>query len=56
MFSAIYQGQYFTSAIYVAKTKPEIFGLAIAPASIAEGFVMFTFIFAMVISNGIPHT
>ena len=56
MLSAIYQGQCCASAIFAAKTKPEIFGLAVAPAAIVEGFAVFTFIFALVISNGIPHT
>ncbi|MGR8935365.1 MAG: ATP synthase subunit C [Gammaproteobacteria bacterium] len=54
MFSAIYQGQCCASAIHAAKTKPEIFGLSIAPAAIVEGFSVFIFIFALVISGGIP--
>lgn len=54
MLSAIYQGQCCASAIYAAKSKPEIFGLAVAPAAFVEGFAVFTFIFALVISAGIP--
>lgn len=54
MLSAIYQGQCCSSAIYAAKSKPEIFGLAVAPAAFVEGFAVFTFIFALVISAGIP--
>ncbi len=54
MVSAIYQGQCCASAITAAKEKPEIFGLSIAPAAIVEGFAVFAFIFALVISAGIP--
>ncbi|MGR8931371.1 MAG: ATP synthase subunit C [Gammaproteobacteria bacterium] len=56
MFSAIYQGQCCASAIHASKAKPEIFGLSIAPAAIVEGFAVFAFIFALVISGGIPQT
>lgn len=55
MLSAIYQGQCCASAIYAAKSKPEIFGLAVAPAAFVEGFAVFAFIFALVISVGIPN-
>ena len=54
MLSAIYQGRCCASAIIAVKTKPEIFGLAVAPAAFVEGFAVFTFIFAMVISAGLP--
>jgi len=56
MFSAIYQGQCCAAAIHASKAKPEIFGLSIAPAAIVEGFAVFAFIFALVISGGIPQT
>ena len=55
MFSAIYQGQCCASAIHASKAKPEIFGLSIAPAAIVEGFAVFAFIFALVISGGITQ-
>ncbi len=55
MFSAIYQGQCCAAAIHASKAKPEIFGLSIAPAAIVEGFAVFAFIFALVISGGIPN-
>lgn len=55
MFSAIYQGQCCASAIHASKAKPEIFGLSVAPAAIVEGFAVFAFIFALVISGGIPQ-
>ena len=55
MFSAIYQGQCCASAIHASKAKPEIFGLSVAPAAIVEGFAVFAFIFALVISGGITQ-
>jgi len=54
MFSAIYQGRCCASAIYATKAKPEIFGLSLAPAAIVEGFAVFAFVFALVISAAIP--
>ncbi|MBE0434533.1 MAG: ATP synthase subunit C [Methylomicrobium sp.] len=56
MFSAIYQGQCCASSIHASKAKPEIFGLSVAPAAIVEGFAVFAFIFALVISGGIPQS
>ncbi|MDO8846137.1 MAG: ATP synthase subunit C [Methylicorpusculum sp.] len=56
MYSAIYQGQCCASAIHASKAKPEIFGLSIAPAAIVEGFAVFAFIFALVISGGIAQS
>ncbi|PPC89285.1 MAG: V-type ATP synthase subunit K [Methylobacter sp.] len=50
----IYQGQCCACAIHAAKAKPEIFGLSIVPAAIVEGFAVFAFIFALVVSGGIP--
>lgn len=52
LFSAARQGQCCASAIQAAKAKPEIFGLALAPAAIVEGFAVFAFIFALVLSAG----
>lgn len=54
MYSGIRQGQCCASAINAAKIKPEIFGLSLAPAAIVEGFAVFAFIFALVVSAGIP--
>ena len=54
MFSAFFQGACCASAINVSKHKPEIFGLSVAPAAIVEGFAVFAFIFALVLSGGIP--
>ncbi len=54
LFSAVLQGACVASAINATKTKPEVFGLAIAPAAIVEGFAVFAFIFAMIVGGGIP--
>jgi V/A-type H+-transporting ATPase subunit K len=53
LVSAVYQGRCCASAINAAKTKPEIFGLALAPAAIVEGFAVFAFVFALVVSGGL---
>ncbi len=54
MMSAIHQGNCCASAINVAKTKPEIFGLSIAPAAVVEGFAVFAFVFALLLGAGVP--
>lgn len=54
LFSAIRQGQACASAIHASKTKPEIFGLSLAPAAIVEGFAVFAFVFALVLAGSIP--
>jgi V/A-type H+/Na+-transporting ATPase subunit K len=54
--SAMFQGSLCAAAINAGKTKPDVFGLAIAPSAIVEGFAVFAFIFAMIISGGIPGT
>ncbi len=54
MMSAVYQGQALVAAINAAKNKPEIFGLAIAPAAIVEGFSVFAFVFALVLAGSLP--
>lgn len=54
MYSAIRQGQACASAIHASKTKPEIFGLSLAPAAIVEGFAVFAFVFALVLAGNIP--
>lgn len=52
--SAAFQGSCCASAIHVSKSKPEVFGLSVAPAAIVEGFAVFAFIFALVIAGSIP--
>lgn len=49
MVSAIYQGYACVSAINVAKSKPEVFGVSLAPAAVVEGFAVFAFVFALVL-------
>ena len=54
VYTALWQGRAVASAINAFKEKPEIFGLSIAPAAIVEGFAVFAFVFALVVSAGIP--
>jgi len=54
LYCGIWQGRACAAAINASKEKPEIFGLALAPAAIIEGFGVFAFVFALVISAGIP--
>lgn len=54
LYAGIWQGKSCASAINAFKEKPEIFGLSIAPAAIIEGFAVFAFVFALVVSAGIP--
>jgi V/A-type H+-transporting ATPase subunit K len=54
MISSIRQGVLVASAINAIKAKPEVFGLSLAPAAVAEGFAVFAFIFALVLSGGLP--
>lgn len=55
MLSAAWQGRALAAAIAASKSKPEIFGLSVAPAAIVEGFAVFAFVFALVISAGLPE-
>jgi V/A-type H+-transporting ATPase subunit K len=54
LISGMYQGACCASAINASKSKPEIFGLSAAPAGIVEGFIVFAFVFALVLSGDIP--
>lgn len=49
MIGSIKQGVCCAKAIQAAKDKPEIFGLAVAPAAIVEGFSVFAFVFALIL-------
>ena len=53
--SAYYQGRCLSSSINASKSKPEVFGLSIAPAAIIEGFAVFAFVFALVLSAALPE-
>jgi V/A-type H+-transporting ATPase subunit K len=51
--SAAFQGQCAAAAIDAAKHKPQLLGLAVAPAAIVEGFAVFGFAFALLLAAGI---
>ncbi|MBP7002148.1 ATP synthase subunit C [Amaricoccus sp.] len=53
LYIGIWQGRALASAVAASKNKPEIFGLALAPAAIVEGFAVFSFVFALVLAGGI---
>lgn len=55
LLGAIYQGNCVAAAIQVSKEKPSAFGISAAPAAIVEGFAVFAFIFALVLSGSIPQ-
>ena len=55
LLSAVYQGRCCASAINASKSKPAIFGLSVAPAAIVEGFAVFAFVFALVLSGSMPE-
>jgi V/A-type H+/Na+-transporting ATPase subunit K len=54
MYSAIFQGDCCSASINTSKTKPELFGLSMAPAAIVEGFAVFVFVFALVLAGTLP--
>lgn len=56
MLSAMAQGSACASAINASKSKLEIFGISLAPAALVEGFAVFAFVFALVLSAGIPRS
>jgi V/A-type H+-transporting ATPase subunit K len=54
LYSGIYQGRAAAASIKASKSKPEVFGLSIAPAAIIEGFAVFAFVFALILAGTIP--
>lgn len=54
LFSAVAQGTACAAAINVSKSKPEVFGISLAPAALIEGFAVFAFVFALVLSGRLP--
>lgn len=54
MMSAFGQGSCCASAINTSKSKPEVFGISIAPAAVVEGFAVFAFVFALVLAGSLP--
>jgi V/A-type H+-transporting ATPase subunit K len=54
LVSATAQGSACAAAINASKSKPEVFGISIAPSAVIEGFAVFAFVFALVLAGGIP--
>lgn len=54
LLSGLYQGRCCAAAINASKSKPAIFGLSLAPAGIVEGFAVFAFVFALLLSGALP--
>jgi V/A-type H+-transporting ATPase subunit K len=54
LFIGVLQGDCCAAAINASKGKPAIFGLSITPAAIVEGFAVFAFVFALIVSGAIP--
>ena len=55
MFSAITQGSACAASINASKSKPEVFGVSLAPAALIEGFAVFAFVFALVLAGRLPE-
>ncbi|MEW4490225.1 ATP synthase subunit C [Thalassoglobus sp. JC818] len=53
--SAMAQGAACASAINASKSKPEVFGVSLAPAALIEGFAVFAFVFALVLAGRLPQ-
>ncbi len=54
LFSAIAQGTACAASINASKSKPEVFGISLAPAALIEGFAVFAFVFALVLAGRLP--
>jgi len=54
LVSAMAQGSACAASINTSKSKPEVFGISVAPAAVIEGFAVFVFVFALVLADGIP--
>ena len=54
LISAMAQGSACAASINTSKSKPEVFGISIAPAAVIEGFAVFVFVFALVLAGSIP--
>ena len=54
MASGFAQGNACAAAINASKSKPEVFGISIAPAAVVEGFAVFAFVFALVLFGSVP--
>ena len=54
LYIAVLQGECCAAAINASKGKPAIFGISVTPAAIVEGFAVFAFVFALIVSGAIP--
>ena len=54
LISAMAQGSACAASINASKSKPEVFGISIAPAAVIEGFAVFVFVFALVLAGAVP--
>jgi len=54
LISGFAQGSACAASINASKSKAEVFGISIAPAAVIEGFAVFVFVFALVLSGSIP--
>ena len=54
LYIAVLQGECCAAAINASKGKPPIFGISVTPAAIVEGFAVFAFVFALIVSGAIP--
>jgi V/A-type H+-transporting ATPase subunit K len=54
LVSAMAQGSACAASINASKSKPEVFGISVAPAAVIEGFAVFVFVFALVLAGTIP--
>ena len=54
MVSGFAQGSACAAAINAFKSKPEVFGISIAPGAVVEGFAVFAFVFALVLAGSVP--
>lgn len=54
LYSGMHQGNACAASINVSKNKTEIFGLSLAPAAVVEGFAVFVFVFALLLSANLP--
>ena len=55
MLSALAQGSACAASINASKSKPEVFGISLAPAALIEGFAVFAFVFALVLAGRLPE-
>jgi V/A-type H+-transporting ATPase subunit K len=55
LISALAQGTACAASINASKSKPEVFGISLAPAALIEGFAVFAFVFALVLAGRLPE-